>query len=356
MPTPESNKPFEAPRAPAIKTTKSRAKAKATLSGEVRRHEHPVLVIGATGSFGGAVSNELISRGEKARLLVRSQPKAVRLFGSMARAELIEGDAQDTRAVAHAARGCRAIVHAVGYPPSKWDPNMMGAVANALAASREHKIPLLYPANVWALGPQTEAPLDERAELLPHCECNRVAIEIERALRGAAEHENAQVTLLRMPDLFGPGVSSPYADAVFARAAAGKHIKVPGNPDAPHQWGYAPDAARIAVWLIDRAAHLRHFTTVHFKGYTAVPNAVFLSRVAEIAGRADLPIKSIPWWQLKMNRAFGAEAKHMSELRYLYDRAVLLEDRVIKHAFEDYSNTNLDLAISNTIAAYRDRK
>ena len=355
MPTPDQSKPFESPRAPAIKTAKSRAKAKATLSGEVRRHEQPVLVVGATGSFGGAVSRELISRGEKARLLSRSQPKAVRQFGSMARAELIEGDAQDTRAVVHAARGCRAVVHAVGFPAHKWDPNMLGVVANTLAAAQEHKIPLLYPANVWALGPQTEAVLDERADLLPHCDCNRVAIEIERTLRGAAEHDGAQVILLRMPDLFGPSVSNAYVDSVFGRAASGKHIKLLGSSDARHQWGFAPDAARVAVWLLDRAAHLRRFTTVHFKGYTYETNGVFLSRVAEIAGRADLPIKSIPWWQLRMQKAFAPDAKQFRDLRYLYERGVLLDDRVIQHAFEDYSNTDIDHAIGNTIAAYRER-
>jgi nucleoside-diphosphate-sugar epimerase len=233
---------------------------------------------------------------------------------------------------------------------------MLGVVANALAAAQEHKIPLVYPANVWALGPQTEAPLDERADLLPDCDCNRVAIEIEQTLRGAAEHNGAQVILLRMPDLFGPSVTNPYVDSVFGRAAAGKHIKLLGKSEAPHQWGYAPDAARIAIWLLDRAAQLRRFTTVHFRGYTAEKNEVFLSRVAEIAGRADLPIKSIPWWQLRLNKAFAPDAKQYRDLRYLYERGVLLDDRVIQHAFEDYSNTDLDHAIGHTIAAYRERQ
>jgi uncharacterized protein YbjT (DUF2867 family) len=66
-----------------------------------------VLVVGATGTVGGATARELLARGGRVRALVRDKRRAVDLAG----AELVEGDLRDTQAF----QGLLAGVHTAFY-------------------------------------------------------------------------------------------------------------------------------------------------------------------------------------------------------------------------------------------------
>lgn len=343
----------ERPRAVAIKTAKSRAKAKATLHGQVRRHDRPVLVVGATGGLGAAVANELLSRGEKVRLLVRDQGSAVRMYGSSTPGEIYKGDALDAASLKRAAKGARAIVHAAHPPLDKWEPQLIEMGRSVLEACEATKTPLLMPGNVWVFGKTPGVLLDERTKPNPCTKKGRVRAELESMLREAADAGRVRVILLRSGDYFGPSVRNPYVDNIFGRAAQGKSIRLLGNPQAPHQWAYAPDVARVAVWLIDRVTHLRRWEVLHFKGHIADPHRDFLRRVAEIAGHPDLPIKRLPWWKVRLASLFSPVTREVLEQRYLFNEAVMLDDRLLLHNWADFTCTDIDRAIGETVSSYR---
>lgn len=352
-PDPDDQPRFEAPRAAAIKTAKSKAKAKATLHGETRKHDQPVLILGGTGSFGSAIARELIDRAERVRLFVRDQGAALRTFGTYCPAEIVVGDAQDSEAVLRAAEGCRAIVQAVNYPLHQWEPHMNGVTANAIAAAKESGAPLLVPANVWVFGAQTEKPLTEKSEPAPNSRKGRLKLEIENTLKAATERDGVHTIILRAGDFFGPTVRNTYAEGIFARAARGKPITVVGRLDVAHQWAYLPDLARVAVWLIDRAHRLRPWEVIHFKGHIADPQRGFLRRIAEVAEHPGLKIRRVPWWKVRLASIVNRELREALELRYLYDSSVILDDRLLSRAWPDFTPTDLDDAIAITLAGYR---
>src|SRR4051795_9976239 len=76
-----------------------------------------VLVTGATGKVGHAVTRALLERGDEVRALVRD-PAAVIPAG----AEPVPGDVLDTQSLVEAVRGCELVFNAMGLP-EQWLPD-----------------------------------------------------------------------------------------------------------------------------------------------------------------------------------------------------------------------------------------
>jgi dihydroflavonol-4-reductase len=73
-----------------------------------------VLVTGATGKVGHAVSRALVTRGDEVRALVRDPERAAGVLPSGV--EPVRGDALDTGSLAEAVRGCELVFNAMGLP------------------------------------------------------------------------------------------------------------------------------------------------------------------------------------------------------------------------------------------------
>lgn len=109
--------------------------------------QRTALVLGASGSFGGAVAAEMLRRGWQVRALARN-PERLACDGIDVR----QGDALDVDRVVQLAEGADVIVHGVNYPYHQWIPNMEGATSNALRAARTHNATLVFPGNVYGFG------------------------------------------------------------------------------------------------------------------------------------------------------------------------------------------------------------
>ena len=77
-----------------------------------------VLVTGATGKVGHALTRKLIERGDEVRALVRDPATA----GIPEGAEAVRGDVRDTESLVDAVRGCELVFNAMGLP-EQWLPD-----------------------------------------------------------------------------------------------------------------------------------------------------------------------------------------------------------------------------------------
>lgn len=109
-----------------------------------------VLVLGATGGFGGAMIEALRDAGRPVRALVRNPGRAKRRWGNDAGIEIVAGDVQSRTALIEAAEGCAAIVHGINYPYDRWVPYMQTATLNVIAAARASDALVLFPGNVYS--------------------------------------------------------------------------------------------------------------------------------------------------------------------------------------------------------------
>jgi dihydroflavonol-4-reductase len=100
-----------------------------------------VLVTGATGKVGNAITSALLDRGEQVRALVRDPKRAASLLP--AGVEPLRGDATDAASLTAAVEGCELVFNAMGMP-EQWVKdegifdrvNALGSGALAAAAKR----------------------------------------------------------------------------------------------------------------------------------------------------------------------------------------------------------------------------
>jgi nucleoside-diphosphate-sugar epimerase len=313
----------------------------------------PILVLGASGSFGGAVAQELLRRREPVRALVRDPEKARRALGESPDLELIEGDVQDETALARAAEGCRAVVHGVNYRYDRWVPHMRTATTSVIAAARAAGAIILFPGNVYGLGAQTGRLLDEATPDAPCSRKGALRVELESALRAATDDGRTRVLVLRAGDYFGPTVRNGLVDPIFGNAARGRTVWALGDLSIAHQWAFVPDLASAAVDALAIAPRLPRYEVIHFAGHLVTTQRDFLRLVAHVAGHPTLPIRAIPWWLLRLAGMFNGVVRELLEMRYLFDRAVILDDTRLRRLWPGHRDTPLPEAVRLTLESYR---
>ena len=315
--------------------------------------DRQALVLGATGSFGGALALELLARGWKVRALVRDASRLAKL-GTQGRAiEAVIGDALQAEDVARAARDCAVLVHGVNYPYPQWVPNMERVTTHALRAARQVGALLVFPGNVYGFGLQDSAPLDENAGMRPNSEKGKLRVKLETAIKAATMDGKCRALIVRAGDYFGPTVRNGYVDRIFGHAAIGKPIQVLGKLDIAHQWAYVPDLARLSADLIERPMRLAAFEVVHWRGTVADPQRAFLQAIALAAGKPSLGLSVLPWPLVWLLARFSPLMREVYEMRYLFDRAIVIDDPRRRVLVPDFVATPLDTAIGATLASYR---
>ncbi len=313
----------------------------------------PTLILGGTGSFGGGLARELLHRSEPIRIFSRNLDTARARFGTSPLVEYFKGDALDSASVARAAEGCGVIVHAMNYPYHMWAPNMRISTNNVIAAAADHNATILFPGNVYGLGEQFDTPLSESAENLAETRKGRLRIILEEQLQEATEGGQIRVLILRAGDFFGPTVRNGLVDPIFGAAASGKSMRVLGELEQQHQWAYMPDLCRVAVDLLRMTDRLSTFEVVHFAGHTVASTGAFMRQIATLAGHPELKINRPSWVMLRGVGLFNSPVHELLELRYLFDHAVLLDDRKLRTLLPDFALTPLERAVRSTIASYR---
>jgi nucleoside-diphosphate-sugar epimerase len=312
----------------------------------------PTLVLGATGSYGGAVAAELLARGHTVRALVRDAAKLALRFGRPANLEVIVGDVQNSDDLARAATGCGVIVHGVNYSYDKWFPHMETATTNILNVARREKALIVFPGNIYSLGAAGEVPHTETAPHAPTTKKGKLRQWMEDGLRDYAE-TGGRVLVMRGGDYFGPTVRNGLVDPAFENATCGKPMMVLGTMTIAHQWAYVPDLARASVDLLARADTLQAYEVIHFDGHTARPQRSFFSEVARQAGSPD-KIRRAPWWLLDLIGLFSPLIREVVEMRYIWNTPVLIEGRRFAELLPDFKVTPLETAIAETLESYRE--
>jgi len=296
---------------------------------------------------------ELGRRGGTIRALVRNPDKLRQGLGRSMDLEIVAGDALDPQAVAQAAQGCGAIVHGINYPYHQWVPNMERVTDNVIAAARSQGAVILFPGNVYVFGAQVDKPLTENAELRPNSRKGELRVRLETALRAATIDGAARVIILRAGDYFGPTVRNGLVDRIFAMAAQGKPIQYIGRLDIPHQWAYVPDLARVGTDLLEISERLAPCEIVHFKGYIASKQGEFLRLAAREAGAPQVAIRTIPWWMLRLIGLVDPVVRELLEMRYLFERAVIIDDPRRRELLPNFIDTPIEVAVRETVNSYQ---
>jgi nucleoside-diphosphate-sugar epimerase len=204
-----------------------------------------VLVLGARGRLGGAVAQAFAAAGWR----VLAQRRAGGTVPSPAEGiEWVQAEAGDTAALLRAAKGARAVVHAMNpaYTAAAWRAQAPGLMQGAIDAAAALGAVLLFPGNVYNFGADMPALLSPDTPQRPSTEKGRIRVDLEQQLAQATRAQGLQAVVVRAGDFFGAGNGS-WLDQVIVKKLPQGRVTWPGALDAPHAWAYLPDLARAFV-------------------------------------------------------------------------------------------------------------
>ena len=168
-----------------------------------------VLVTGATGKVGHAVTCALLERGDEVRALVRDPAAAI-----PAGAEPVRGDVRDTESLVEAVRGCELVFNAMGLP-EQWLPdegafhevNALGSESVARAARAAGVRRLVHTSTIDVFHAPRGGRFDESelADYPKGTAYERSKQEAERLVLDASG--GMDVVLVNPAGVYGPGPS-----------------------------------------------------------------------------------------------------------------------------------------------------
>jgi len=312
--------------------------------------KHEALVVGITGAVGGAIGAALAAHGWHLRALHRDPARATAAVGT-AGVEWVRGDAMNAADVARAARGVDIIVHAVNPPGYRnWRGLAIPMLRNTIDAARIAGARILFPGNVYNFGPDAWPVVSEHSPQNPRTRKGRIRVEMERMLADAAG-SGARSVVVRAGDFFGPkSASAWFSRALVKPGKPVRSITYPGRHDAGHAWAYLPDLAETFACIADREGELDEFTTFHFGGHYLEPGIEMAQAIRRACGRADIPVRRMPWTAVRLIGLFHETFRELMEMRYLWDVTLRLDNRKLVDFLGTEPHTPVDTAVADTLA------
>jgi nucleoside-diphosphate-sugar epimerase len=305
-------------------------------------------VIFGTGPVGMAVMDELVSKGERVRIVNRSGRASV-----PEGVEVVGGDAADPTFTREASQGASVVYFALNPPYNKWPelfpPLQAGVLEGAAAAGAR----LIAMENLYIYGPTDGRPLTEDLPYAANTRKGRVRARMSQELMEAHKSAKVQVAIGRASDFFGPRVlASAAGEQVFGRAVEGKSAQVAGDPDQPHTYTYTPDIGKGLVILGEREEALGR--AWHLPSPETLTTRQFVEMIFEEAGK-PARIQAAPKIVLRVFGLFNPIIRETIEMRYEFDEPFVLDTSDFTRTFGDHA-TPLKEAIGDTVRWYRDER
>jgi len=278
------------------------------------------LVLGATGGIGGALADRLVEAGWRVRAPHRD-PDRARATGGRAHLEWVQGDALSPEAIVAAADGAQVVVHGVNPPGYRnWAGLQLPMLASSIAAARAAGARLLFPGTVYNYGPDAFPLIDETDAQTPVSRKGAIRVRMEAALKAA----DVPVLIVRAGDFFGPRPGNNWlSQGIVPAGRPITAVSYPGPLEVRHAWAYLPDVAETFVRLLD--AGLGDVERFHMQGQ-AVTGHELVAGLEAAAGR-KLAVRRLPWLAIAAAAPFNETLREMQEMRYLWRREVLLDNR-----------------------------
>lgn len=309
------------------------------------------LVLGATGGVGSETAQALLARGWTVRALTRDPERARRDFAHLAGVDWRHGDALNPSEVAAAADSAEAIVHAVNPPGYKnWKGLALPMLESSIAAAQRSGARLVLPGTVYNFGPDAPNLIDENVAQRPVTRKGKIRVQMEDRLREASR-AGVRVLIVRAGDFFGPRAgNSWFSQGLVKPGRPLGAVVYPGEREKSHAWAYLPDLAATIAQLLERATELGAFEVFHFAGHGFERGVELADATRRAAGLPSAPIRRFPWFVIYALSPFIETFREMLEMRYLWQRSLLLDNTKLVRFLGEEPHTELDAALRTTLA------
>ncbi len=309
-------------------------------------HPHSVLILGATGSIGGAIALALLARGWRVRGMARDIEKVQR--NGLDNVAWVRGDAMNRRDVVHAAEGVAMIVHAVNPPGYRnWRTLVLPMIDNTISAARSNgSSRIVLPGTIYNYDPTRVPVIDAHTLQAPRSRKGKIRVELERRLARAAPEVPSLI--LRAGDYFGPGARSSWFSQAMVRP--GRPVTRVVNPwsGGGHSWAYLPDVAEAFARLMEAADQLAPFEQVQFEGLYDATGRGLIESLQRITGHVP-STRRFPWWLMHAVAPFGGFPREVSEIAPYWHHSVKLDNARLVELIGPEPHTDIDVAVRRTL-------
>jgi len=282
-----------------------------------------VLVLGASGLFGGQAARAFAAAGWTVRKYQRGTDMAL------------------------AAEGADVIVNGLN-PPNyhAWDRLIPEITRQAIAAGLASGATVLVPGNVYVYGVEP-GPWGPNTQHRPASRKGAIRARMESDYRAASE-QGLHVIVLRGGDFIEPNSPKSFWNMVVLKSVAKGRIQTASPAPVTRAYAYLPDMARAAVALADRRADLPAFTDMPFAGYT-MSMADLAATLERMTGQR-MRLTAFPWWAMRILSPFWELARELTEMRYLFNHSHALDPAPLGLTLPEFHLTPLEEVLRQELA------
>jgi len=304
-------------------------------------------VVLGTGAIGRAIMEELIKRGESARMVNRSG----KMDEVPAGVEVVASDLYDQAKVREVTRGAKAVYQSAQPPYYDWPqkfPMLQKSIIDGLTGSNAK---LVLVENLYMYGKANGQPMTESMPYRAHTRKGRVRGAISTAAFDAHKEGRVRVTAARGGNFFGPwGTDSTMGGRAFYPLLRGKPAQLIGRTDIPHTHTYVTDFGKALLILGERdeadgqAWHVPNDQ----------PNMTQSELVKMFAAEAGVQSKmsSMGKTMMAIGGLFIPEAKETIEMMYEFEKPFIIDSSRFEETF-GMKATPMREAIKETVAWYK---
>jgi nucleoside-diphosphate-sugar epimerase len=286
-------------------------------------------ILGANGTIGSILANELRTYTNKIRLVSRN-PRRVNESD-----ELFPADLTKTEMIEKAVAGSEVVYLVVGleYKLKIWEEMWPKLMRATLDACIKHKAKLVFFDNVYMYDINAIPHMTEESAINPPSKKGAVRKMLSQMIMDEVKAGKLNALIARSADFYGPDNAKSFViEMVYKNIRKGKKPYWFLNADKKHSFTYTPDAAKATALLgntedaYNQVWHLptdknvltgREFIELFFK---------------EMKGTDKISL--IPRWSLRLLGLFIPELKESREMMYQYDRDYFFDSSKFEKRFD----------------------
>ncbi len=299
------------------------------------------VILGAGGSIGNALANELIKSKEKVRLVSRRKI-------SMIGAESFQADISVFSETLNAVQNADLVYLCVGLPYNSeiWRVMWPKIMKNSIDACKSVNAKLIFFDNAYMYG--KSAKMTESSAYNPCSIKGEIRANLAIMLEDEIKNKNIKALIARSADLYGPyalQTSFPYF-MVFEKMLNGKKANWLVDDEKPHTFSYTLDCAK-ALTLLSKDDEC--FQQVwHLPSYNpALTGKEFIRLTAkELNVPAEYTI--MKKWFIHMGGIFNKSVSEVYEMLYQNENEYYFDSTKFNEYF-NYKPTTYEAGIKETL-------
>ena len=291
------------------------------------------LVLGASGSMGYAIVNELCGRGIHVVAFARNKERLGALFSGNKHVEVVAGDVFVKEDIMNAAKDVDIIFHVVNIPYSDWEKQQEKLLINILEVSKHYGIKLGIVDNIYAYGRQGEGLVKEEAKKRPHTKKGKIRLQLEEM----AKQANVRMFIAHFPDFYGPNAESTLVHHTLKGILANKMSSFVGDKKIAREYIFTPDGAKAMVEL---ALHDEAYgQNWNIPGYGVITGEEMIQHIRELTGYTKRII-AVKRGMIQFIGLFDKQMKEFVEMLYLTEKPVVLSGEKYERYIGDIPKTS----------------